>query len=78
MSIAEVGDIKHRLVGWKEVVVLADSVLAWEKVSNELIIHNCFTVLSTSKYMIFIFGNVSMDSKVKLIQRVQLSLKISP
>ena len=39
MSVAEVGDIKHRLVGWKEVVVLADSVLAWEKVSNELSIH---------------------------------------
>jgi hypothetical protein len=32
MSVTEAGDIKHRLLGWKEVIVLGDSVLAWEKV----------------------------------------------
>jgi len=31
MSVTEAGDIKHRLLGWKEVIVLGDSVLAWEK-----------------------------------------------
>eukprot|EP00088_Acartia_fossae_P008079 TRINITY_DN13802_c0_g1_i1.p1 TRINITY_DN13802_c0_g1~~TRINITY_DN13802_c0_g1_i1.p1 ORF type:complete len:192 (+),score=60.95 TRINITY_DN13802_c0_g1_i1:83-658(+) len=31
MSVSEVGDIKHKLSGWKELVVMADSVLAWEK-----------------------------------------------
>jgi len=31
MSVSEAGDLKHRLAGWKELIVLVDSVLAWEK-----------------------------------------------
>ena len=34
MSVSEAGDLKHRLAGWKELIVLVDSVLAWEKVSS--------------------------------------------
>jgi RsiW-degrading membrane proteinase PrsW (M82 family) len=45
MSVAEVGDIKHRLVGWKEVVVLADSVLAWEKEYYAALVSGSVTVL---------------------------------
>ena len=36
MSVSEAGDLKHRLAGWKELIVLVDSVLAWEKVSFQL------------------------------------------
>ena len=31
---AEAGLLKRRLEGWREMVVLTDSVLSWEKVST--------------------------------------------
>ena len=39
MSVSEAGDLKHRLAGWKELIVLVDSVLAWEKVSSVIFLY---------------------------------------
>jgi hypothetical protein len=45
MSVSESGDLKHRLAGWKELIVLVDSVLAWEKEYYAALVSGSLTFL---------------------------------